>query len=107
MPNIRGKVAWVPEQHSWKVEVRKANSEDSFEFFKVSPDLPLGMYADTKFDAYTRAICAWNALDKTKRYRIPMPGHSSATTADSALASTGIPGPQPTCGNASGNVLNT
>ena len=110
MPNLRGKVTWVPDMHSWRIEVHKAKSQESFDglcLFKVSPELPPGLYADAKFGAYVKAIATWNAQDKSPRYRIPMPCQPSARTADSALASTGITGSQPTCGNASCNVLST
>ena len=70
-PNVRDKVAWVPEKNAWQLYVKHPTDDSETRQFVVNPDQPSDQYEQQKTDAYCRAVNAWNRLDGTKRHRIP------------------------------------
>ena len=70
-PNVRDKVAWVPEKNAWQLYVKHPTDDSETRQFVVNPDQPSDDYEQQKTDAYCRAVNAWNRLDGTKRHRIP------------------------------------
>ena len=88
-PNIRDKVAWSPQQHAWKLSLQKPtrvvppNRDAVGESLCVDPRLDVQHYADEKAKVYARALRAWNELDGSTRFRIPVPNALwSATLGD-------------------------
>jgi len=75
-PNLRDKVVWCPEQHSWKVYVKHATpgsfTPEEMRDFVVDSEQPAETYDKDKIAAYWRAITAWNRVDGSKRHRIPL-----------------------------------
>ena len=94
-PNKRGKVVWVPYEHSWKLLVKsptgpyKCNEDTRGCSLEVDRTLPKLTYLKEKLDAYRRACHAWNVLDGSKRDRIVMPTvrSESAVRSESSLSS--------------------
>jgi len=91
-PNKRGKVTWMPEQHTWKLCVTKSEGPvDPFKdhqqgSLRVDPSLPADEYIGKKAEAYARACAAWNILDKSTKDRISTVGteHVSGSSATSS-----------------------
>ena len=69
-PNIRDKVLWQPQTHSWKVALRQPIRDLTDAFF-VDKQLGSCEYEQEKVAAYWRAVDAWNSCDGSKRNRIP------------------------------------
>ena len=80
MPNIRGKVSWVPSSFAWRVEITKPRKvippyvDMDGRTLRVDRLLPRGEYESAKKDAYERAIETWNAVDGSTRHRITAMG---------------------------------
>jgi len=76
MPNVRGKVTWVPDQHAWRLDITKPKEklqpgqDLTGQTLAVAPSLSPEKYTAAKRDAYTRAIHTWNAVDGSTRLRI-------------------------------------
>ena len=70
-PNIRGKVTWNPSTSSWKVSVKKPQGKLTDKFV-VNFNLPSDAYEREKVAAYWRAVQAWNRVDGSTRFRIPI-----------------------------------
>ena len=79
LPNIRGKVTWVPDSETWKVELKNPKEDlkpgvDCFGVtLKVNPQLDQEEYSKARADAYNRAIKTWSELDGSTRQRISWP----------------------------------
>ena len=76
MPNIRGKVVWTPQTHTWQVDICKPKQHimPGFDFNGVSLAVQVHLkpekYGAAKYDAYVRAILTWNSADGSSRRRI-------------------------------------
>ena len=73
-PNIRGKVTWTPSGHKWSLTIKKPTGEVAGLAAKcgVNPVLKGQEYEEDKRAAYWRAVTAWNELDGSCRFRIPV-----------------------------------
>ena len=75
-PNIRDKVIWVPQTHTWKLLLTRAPKntdplcDDTGKALSVDGNLKSAPYKAAKQEAYERAKRAWNLLDGSKRHRI-------------------------------------
>ena len=78
MPNIQGKVVWVPKMHGWKVGVRKPRlmiseyNDCTGQTLIIDTSLSPEEFEERKGEAYLRAIDTWNKVDGTNRARIPV-----------------------------------
>ena len=78
MPNIQGKVVWVPKMHGWKVSVRKPRlmisdyKDCKGQTLIIDTSLSPEEFEERKGEAYLRAIDTWNKVDGTNRARIPV-----------------------------------
>ena len=76
MPNIRGKVVWTPQTHTWQVDICKPKQHimPGFDYNGVSLAVQVHLkpekYGAAKYDAYVRAIITWNSADGSSRRRI-------------------------------------
>ena len=76
MPNIQGKVAWVPCKRGWKVGVKKPRRKISDykdyngQTLIIDTSLTPEEFEESKREAYFRAIDTWNKVDGTNRTRI-------------------------------------
>ena len=95
-PNIREKVIWVPQTHTWKLLLTKPPKntdplcDQKGRPLSVDPKLGAEEYKIAKKDMYERAKHSWNELDGSKRPRIsiavPLPTPSMSGSQSGELA---------------------
>ena len=75
---VRGKISWEVTDRVWKLHVKKpsANYRLGVDLkglsLGVNPVLGAGEYAESKSDAFYRAVVAWNEWDGSTRHRIKL-----------------------------------
>ena len=78
MPNIPGKVVWVPCKRGWKVSVKKPRQDvDEYKDCQgqtliIDSSLSPEEFEESKGEAYLRAIDTWNKIDGSTSARIPV-----------------------------------
>ena len=72
-PNIRDKVCWCPQRHTWKVYIKRPTDQKKPcpTPFSVNPDGDALAYATEKEEQYWLAVADWNRCDNSNRHRIP------------------------------------
>ena len=70
-PSIRGKIAWVPNEHAWRIFPKKAKFQTDTKF-KVDPELADEEYEKEKRVKYSQAVKVWNQVDGSKRLKITL-----------------------------------
>ena len=72
-PNIRDKVCWCPERHTWKVYIKHPDPKKPPcpTPFSVDSTGDALVYAKEKVEQYWLAVKDWNDCDNSKRHRIP------------------------------------
>ena len=69
-PNIRDKVCWCPERHTWKVYIKHPKKTPCPTPFSVDRTMGVLEYAAEKVKQYWLAVKDWNDCDSSKRHRI-------------------------------------
>ena len=70
-PNIRDKVCWCPERHTWKVYIKHPKKTPCPTPFSVDPAMGALVYEKEKVEQYWLAVKDWNDCDNSKRHKIP------------------------------------
>ena len=107
-PNVRDKVLWDPTNNAWKLLLVEKNKPKRASFIddqgvtlKVPERLTAAEHEIEKKSAYARATRAWNALDASGRWRIPL--HLSIQLKPLSSAS-GSDSQEIECANSAGNL---
>ena len=69
-PNIRDKVCWCPERHTWKVYIKHPKKTPCPTPFSVDPAMGALVYEKEKVEQYWLAVKDWNDCDNSKRHKI-------------------------------------